>query len=1044
VFSLVGVVGLTGLGLADHPVAADDSSPPPAVSPPPTDSPPSAEPDPSSEGPSPTEALPSVAPMPTALAPTPTPNPPSPSPTPTLSPSDGATAPAVAPDVEATTDLGVTQALADFADAAAWRVISGSAVLTTAQGPAGTGSAVQVAYDLSQVSQTYLGSSSMPAELGGLPGVVALDIHGDRSWNVVYLQVRDGTGEIFHYRMGNLGFDGWRTLTVDLRSARPATTLWGNQDGLLDLPLTPFRIVVDRGPNAQALTSTIWVANLRCVCPAWEMLTASPSRFVATAGETTRLRMSLGDATSYELVLRDEVGGTFTWTGVASGNGVVSRQWNGRTDAGAAMRGSIRARVTVVGPDAHSLVGIPYLAGIPASRVGAAGIVGINTFLGELTPARRADAEAQARLMESARVSMAREDFDWNRIEPRKGEYNWAVFDQAVQVTRAHNVGMLGKLVYSASWASSAPAGTPSREAQFYPPVRLPDYLDYVRAVVTRYRDDVHHWEVWNEPNLWRFWRPVRDPAAYAEMLKQTYAVIKSIDPTATVVLGGLVGTDLTYLDALRSHGAWTAFDVLNIHSFVINAPEASGLVGWLDRARAYTRRHGSKPVWVTEACWPTVAAASSPYPPVTEAQQALYVPRAYLVAAGAGAERMFWYSLLDHDSGTGSRYDSCGLVASDGRQKPAYDSFKQLGLALHQAVPAGPIASSDRTVVSGMDRMTGWSVAGIGGGAGTLRISGTPRFGSGALQLDYRFGASSTGVSVAASMPIAGSPTSLSVWVRGDGSANPVYLAFTDAKGERFSGAVGSLQDGWQRLTLHLDGGQLNWAHGGDGRIDYPITVRAITIYRGGLGALSGSAIVDQLEAGYGPPVRGVAFVRSGQTLQSLYLLSQTTVGVPITGVTAQLMTSAGWRNLQVPAKGVELALNAAPRHLLSGPEVLPAKITPNGDLRNDSALFRWASGDAARSTLQVYALTGRLLRTLQTDMVTRAGIASARWDGKLRDANGTVIAAPPGTYVLRLTVYGLDGRRAILAKNVVVESWGRPVCGLSGRRTRRERESS
>jgi len=64
-----------------------------------------------------------------------------------------------------------------------------------------------------------------------------------------------------------------------------------------------------------------------------------------------------------------------------------------------------------------------------------------------------------------------------------------------------------------------------------------------VAAIVTRYKSDVHYWEVWNEPDLAEFWNGT--PAQYAALLDVTSSTIKQIDPTATVVLGGQAFQDL-------------------------------------------------------------------------------------------------------------------------------------------------------------------------------------------------------------------------------------------------------------------------------------------------------------------------------------------------------------------------------------------------------------------------------------------------------------------------------------------------------------------
>ena len=98
------------------------------------------------------------------------------------------------------------------------------------------------------------------------------------------------------------------------------------------------------------------------------------------------------------------------------------------------------------------------------------------------------------------------------------------------------------------------------------------------------------------------------------------------------------------------------------------------------------------------------------------------------------------------------------------------------------------------------MDATTGFNVAPLGGGSASLATTSTHHGGAAALKVTYSFTSSSTGLEFTRNLAVAGKPTSVSVWVDGDGSANPVYLKIVDAKGETFQGAIGSLVAGWQR----------------------------------------------------------------------------------------------------------------------------------------------------------------------------------------------------------------------------------------------------
>ena len=114
-----------------------------------------------------------------------------------------------------------------------WFVASGPATFTSVTSPKSQGTAaMKVDYDFNAGSQVSLAPkrSTSAIELPGLPRRVSVDIHGDASWNVLYFQLRDSTGEIFHYWVGNISFTGWQTMSIEPGRTAPATTLSGNGD----------------------------------------------------------------------------------------------------------------------------------------------------------------------------------------------------------------------------------------------------------------------------------------------------------------------------------------------------------------------------------------------------------------------------------------------------------------------------------------------------------------------------------------------------------------------------------------------------------------------------------------------------------------------------------------------------------------------------------------------------------------------------------------------------------------------------------------------
>ncbi|MEO8273052.1 MAG: endo-1,4-beta-xylanase, partial [Chloroflexota bacterium] len=670
--------------------------------------------------------------------------------------------------------------------------------------------------------------------------------------------------------------------------------------------------------------------------------------------------------------------------------------------------------------------GVPYLAGLPARYENSTpgSIAGINSRMTELNTIDRAKAENQARLMEGAWLRMTRESFDWRRLEPRQGWFEWAKFDQAVEVSRAHNVQILGRLEFSADWASSAPASASAASRPFYPPSNPATFAAYASAVVARYKDRVHVWEIWNEENSATFWKPSPSPAAYAALLKAAYAAIKAEDPTAKVVMGGTVGFDKGFMDGIVAAGAWSSFDALAIHAYVAPAPEKSMFATWIQNARAYLDTKGTKPLWLTEFGWSSYTGSGTSYIGVSESTQANNTARAYLLAAAQGVAGVMMYELMERGSSTTSQIENFGLVETGGRQKPAYAALRRVAEPLDQGTVAGSAApgAGGRVTIANLDSIAGWGAYPLGGGSASIALSTSRHGGTGAMQLNYGFTSTSTGVELRRNLVMAGKPTMVSVWVYGDASANPVYIKLADATGETFQGLVGSLQKGWQRLVLYGDGLDINWTHSGgdkDGVMDYPITLKSIFVYRAGIGKLSGTAFFDDVQVEFGPRIRGVLISRRSGENQALYsATSGLAAKVPVPGSSAWRMDGSTGTALAISGGAVSVTLGPLPINVLATVWSTPDVITPNGDGNADVVTMRWLAGDRTTYAFQVFDPGGRLARTILAGALSDAGMRESTWDGKI---NGS--PAAPGAYLLRVAIIGPDGRVSYLLRTVTVK---------------------
>lgn len=206
-------------------------------------------------------------------------------------------------------------------------------------------------------------------------------------------------------------------------------------------------------------------------------------------------------------------------------------------------------------------------------------------------------AEQQFALMRQAGIGWARTDFDWSGLLRRQGgPWDFSLLDRTVQMAEDGGITILPILAYDVPWASPA-----------YKHLDL--WREYVRRTVGHFKGRLRYWEVWNEPDLEQFWKDTPNPANYTLLLKAAYEEIKAVDPDAVVLLGGLSGIPMGFIEGIYQAGGGAYFDVMNVHPYRYpQIPESPSLSEDLRQLRDLMAEHGDadKPVWITEIGWPT------------------------------------------------------------------------------------------------------------------------------------------------------------------------------------------------------------------------------------------------------------------------------------------------------------------------------------------------------------------------------------------------------------------------------------------------------
>ena len=307
-------------------------------------------------------------------------------------------------------------------------------------------------------------------------------------------------------------------------------------------------------------------------------------------------------------------------------------------------------------------------------------------------------------------------DCQWTLAEPSRGAFDDGGYLANLKAVAdaAHLRGLkVTVLLYAVPrWASDAkywgtlPSSAYPGYQPFYPvaAAHLDDLGAFAQHVATLLQGDVLGYECWNEPNLWPYLFPQRttkDPEfavhTYLKYLREMSAGIRAGDPGALVV-GGVTAPSgnndvyrtapQTFARELKALGGGPLFDVYSHHPYSVGgrADRDPGLPPVHPTTTVELKNIGTllkifprKPFYLTEFGFATHFSWDLGQP-VTEIQQAVYLRKAYrMAAAHAQIKLLFWYLVRDV-SPSGKASDPggvyTGLERLDGAAKRAWYVF--------------------------------------------------------------------------------------------------------------------------------------------------------------------------------------------------------------------------------------------------------------------------------------------------------------------------------------------------------------------------------
>jgi hypothetical protein len=293
-------------------------------------------------------------------------------------------------------------------------------------------------------------------------------------------------------------------------------------------------------------------------------------------------------------------------------------------------------------------------------------------------------------------------------IDPTaEDDYAFADYDGIVLSAARNGIEVLPFLFGTPDWVAQSLDGEDcGTDCDGFAPrsdAALGAWREFVAAVVERYGPDgslweehpdvparpIRAWQIWNEQNSPTFYEPQPDVAGYARLLDEAAEEIRTRDPEAKVILGGMFGTPgggevpafeaWDYLRELYEIEGAGGFDGVAVHPYAAHLEKVELQIERM-REEIEAAGDGDTSLWITEIGWAS-AGSKNPLNRGLEGQAAsLTEAFQYLIEMrdAWNIENVTWFSWRDIDVSICDWCATSGLFPQESLElpKPAWEAF--------------------------------------------------------------------------------------------------------------------------------------------------------------------------------------------------------------------------------------------------------------------------------------------------------------------------------------------------------------------------------
>ena len=289
-------------------------------------------------------------------------------------------------------------------------------------------------------------------------------------------------------------------------------------------------------------------------------------------------------------------------------------------------------------------------------------------------------------LIAAAGFKFIRMDFGWAGTERKKGEYNWADYDELAANLEKRGLRAIYILDYSNPLYEETVTSRNPLTDQEQKGVASPQHPESVAAFARWAATSAKHfagrrviWEIWNEPNI-SFWKPKPDVQQYSTLALATSKAVRAADPTATVIGPATSEVPMKFIEEFFAAGALAHLDAVSVHPYRSYKKGPETAVEDYANLRALIERHAPTPekkrLPIISGEWGYSTFTNKG---VSLETQAAFLVRQQLANLFAGVPISIWYDWKNDGTDLKEREHNFGTVTHDLRPKPAYVALQTL-----------------------------------------------------------------------------------------------------------------------------------------------------------------------------------------------------------------------------------------------------------------------------------------------------------------------------------------------------------------------------